>query len=107
DVSMAGGVSITVEVDPSRIARRLETRYLDVEATDIDHALELAIAARDAREALSIGLLGNCADVVPELLRRGAPIDVVTDQTSAHDPLAYVPSGIAFEDWAEERTRPG
>src|SRR6187551_2250560 len=61
-VTMAGGVSINVEIDPSRIARRLETRYLDVEANDIDHALELAIAARDAREPLSIGLLGNCAD---------------------------------------------
>jgi len=106
-VSMAGGVSINVEVDPTRIARRLETRYLDVEADDIDHALELAVAARDAREPLSIGLLGNCADVVPELLRRGAPIDIVTDQTSAHDPLAYVPTGIAVDDWADERTKPG
>ena len=106
-VSMAGGVSINVEVDPTRIARRLETRYLDVEADDIDHALELAVAARDAREPLSIGLLGNCAEVVPELLRRGAPIDIVTDQTSAHDPLAYVPTGIAVDDWADERTKPG
>ena len=105
-VSMAGGVSINVEVDPSRIARRLETAYLDVEADDLDHALQLAIEARDAKRALSIGLLGNCADVVPELLERQAPIDIVTDQTSAHDPLAYLPSGIAFEDWAEARTRP-
>src|SRR6476620_7319906 len=103
-VSMAGGVSINVEVDPTRIARRLETRYLDVEADDIDHALELAVAARDAREPLSIGLLGNCADVVPELLRRGAPIDIVTDQTSAHDPLAYVPTGFAPGDtWTVEQ----
>ena len=83
-VTMAGGVAICVEVDPSRIARRLETRYLDVEANDIDHALELATTAAGP---LSIGLRGNCADVVPELLRRGAPIDIVTDQTSAHDPL--------------------
>ncbi len=102
-VTMAGGVAICVEVDPSRIARRLETRYLDVEANDIDHALELATTASGP---LSIGLRGNCADVVPELLRRGAPIDIVTDQTSAHDPFAYLPSGIDFEDWAEARQRP-
>jgi len=105
-VTMAGGVCLCVEIDPSRIARRLETHYLDVEADDLDHALELAIAARDERRPLSIGLLGNCADVVPELLRRKAPIDVVTDQTSAHDPLAYLPSGIAFEDWETARERP-
>src|SRR3954449_2878473 len=103
-VSMAGGVSITVEVDPSRIARRLQTRYLDVEARDIDHALELATTAQGP---LSIGLLGNCADVFPELLRREAPIDIVTDQTSAHDPLAYVPSGFAVDEWATARTEPG
>src|SRR3954463_15565570 len=80
-VTMAGGVAICVDVDVSRIARRLETGYLDVEARDIDHALRLAT---EARGPLSIGLRGNCADVVPELLRRGAPIDIVTDQTSAH-----------------------
>ena len=101
-VTMAGGVAICVEVDPSRIARRLETGYLDVEADDIDHALRARDEARDAAP-LSIGLLGNCADVFPELLRRGAPIDIVTDQTSAHDPLAYLPSGHRFEDWAEAR----
>jgi urocanate hydratase len=103
-VTMNGGVAICVEVDPSRIARRLETRYLDVQADSIDHALALGAGADGP---LSIGLLGNCADVVPELLRRGAPIDIVTDQTSAHDPLAYLPSGIAFEDWAAARSRPG
>ena len=102
-VTMNGGVAICVEVDPSRIQRRLETRYLDVAADGIDHALELATTARGP---LSIGLLGNCSDVVPELLRRQAPIDIVTDQTSAHDPLAYLPSGVAFEDWAHERTQP-
>ncbi len=102
-VTMAGGVAICVEVDPSRIARRLETGYLDVEANGIDHALELATTATGP---LSIGLRGNCADVVPELLARKAPIDIVTDQTSAHDPFAYLPSGIDFEDWAEARQRP-
>src|SRR5690242_5138275 len=102
-VTMAGGVSICVEVDPSRIARRLETGYLDVEADSIDHALELATTANRPRP---IGLLGNCAEVFPEFLRRDAPIDIVTDQTSAHDPLAYVPSGCAPGDaWTVERAR--
>ncbi len=106
-VTMAGGVAICVDVDPSRIARRIEHGYLDVEADDLDDALRLAVAARDARRPLSIGVLGNCADVVPRLLAAGAPIDVVTDQTSAHDPLAYLPIGIAFEDWAQAaRTQP-
>jgi urocanate hydratase len=100
-VTMAGGVAICVDVDASRIARRIEHGYLDVEAADLEDALRRAVAARDARTPLSIGLLGNCADVVPRLLAMGAPIDVVTDQTSAHDPLAYLPSGVAFEDWHE------
>ncbi|MCD6728199.1 MAG: urocanate hydratase [Solirubrobacteraceae bacterium] len=99
-VTMAGGVAICVEVDRSRIVRRIAHGYLDVEADDLEGALRTAIEARDARRPLSIGLLGNCADVVPALLASGAPIDVVTDQTSAHDPLAYLPSGVAFEDWA-------
>src|SRR3954449_2480043 len=102
-VTMNGGVAICVEVDRSRIARRLQSGYLDVEADSIDHALELATAARGP---LSIGLLGNCADVFPELLARDAPIDIVTDQTSAHDPLAYIPSGSAPGDvWTVERAR--
>ncbi len=104
-VTMNGGVAIVVEVDPSRIARRIEHGYLDVEAKDVNDALRLAVEARDARKALSIGLLGNAAVVVPELLAKGAPIDVVTDQTSAHDPLAYLPVGVDFEDWHDARTR--
>src|SRR5690606_25720922 len=90
-VTMNDGVAICVDVDPSRIARRIEHRYLDVEARSIEHALELAYEARDARRPLSIGLLGNAADVFPRLLGMGAEIDIVTDQTSAHDPLAYLP----------------
>jgi urocanate hydratase len=106
-VTMAGGVAICVEVDPSRIARRLGHGYLDVEADGADDALRRAVEARDARRPLSIGLLGNCAEVVPRLLAAGAPIDVVTDQTSAHDPLAYLPAGVAFEDWQDAaRTDP-
>jgi urocanate hydratase len=98
-------VAICVECDPSRIDRRVEHRYCDVRVDSIDEALRLAEEAKAKREPLSIGLLGNAADVVPELLRRGAPIDIVTDQTSAHDPLAYLPRGVAFEDWAAEREK--
>ncbi|MFW5419327.1 urocanate hydratase [Nocardiopsis sp. CNT-189] len=100
-VTMNGGVAIVVECDASRIDRRIEHRYLDARAESIDEALRLAAEARDARRPLSIGLLGNAAEVLPELLRRGAPIDIVTDQTSAHDPLAYLPAGVAFEDWKD------
>ncbi len=100
-VTMNGGVAICVDCDPSRISRRIEHRYLDVEATSLAHALELATEARDKRQPLSIGLLGNAADVFPQLLAMDAPIDIVTDQTSAHDPLAYLPTGVAFEDMAD------
>ncbi|MGW4697567.1 urocanate hydratase [Kitasatospora cineracea] len=99
-VTMNGGVAICIDCDPSRIARRIEHRYLDVEARNLDHALQLAVEARDKRQPLSIGLLGNAADLLPQLLAMDAPIDVVTDQTSAHDPLAYLPTGVAFEDMA-------
>jgi urocanate hydratase len=102
-VTMNGGVALVVECDASRIQRRLETRYLDVEADDLDDALRRAEQARRDRTPLSIGLLGNAADVVPEILRRGAEVDIVTDQTSAHDPLAYLPVDVAFEDWQRER----
>ncbi|SEF80724.1 urocanate hydratase [Thermomonospora echinospora] len=104
-VTMNGGVAICVECDPSRIDRRVEHRYCDVRADDLDEALRMAEQARAERRPLSIGVLGNAADVVPELLRRGAPIDIVTDQTSAHDPLAYLPLGIAFADMAAERDK--
>ncbi|MGV8884785.1 MAG: urocanate hydratase [Microbacteriaceae bacterium] len=104
-VTMNDGVAICVDVDLSRIERRIEHRYLDVLATSIPHALELAYEARDARRPLSIGLLGNAADVFPALLSMGAEIDIVTDQTSAHDPLAYLPVSVAFDQWDAERTR--
>jgi urocanate hydratase len=102
-VSMNGGVSITVDCDPSRIARRIEHGYLDTAADSIDDALRRAVAARDKAEPLSIGLLGNAAEVLPRMLAMGAPIDVVTDQTSAHDPLTYLPRGVRFEDMAALR----
>jgi urocanate hydratase len=106
-VTMNGGVAICIDCDPSRIKRRIEHRYLDVEATSLAHALELATDARDKRQPLSIGLLGNAAELVPQLLAMDAPIDIVTDQTSAHDPLAYLPIGMAFDDMAEAaRSKP-
>ncbi|HJQ03439.1 MAG TPA: urocanate hydratase [Jatrophihabitans sp.] len=100
-VTMNDGVAICIECDPSRISRRIEHRYLDVQADSLSHALALAVEARDARKPLSIGLLGNAASLVPQLLANGAPIDIVTDQTSAHDPLSYLPIGVDFEDWKE------
>ena len=99
--TMAGGVCLCVEVDPSRIERRVATRYVD-EATDsVDDALRRVRAAAAERRPLSVALLGNAADVVPELARRGEPFDLVTDQTAAHDPLnGYVPSGLTVEEAA-------
>ncbi|CAN5595303.1 urocanate hydratase [soil metagenome] len=103
-VTMNDGVAICIECDPARIQRRIDHRYLDVSADSLEHAVELATEARDARKPLSIGVLGNAAELVPALLEQGAPIDIVTDQTSAHDPLYYLPVGTAFEDWDSERT---
>jgi urocanate hydratase len=102
-VTMNGGVVICVECDQSRITRRIEHGYLDEQAHDIDDAVRRAQAAKDKGQALSIGLLGNAADIFPALLTSGAPIDIVTDQTSAHDPLTYLPHGVAFEDMAALR----
>jgi urocanate hydratase len=102
-VTMNGGVAICVDCDQSRITRRIEHGYLDVQADDLDDAIRRAVAARDKSEPLSIGLLGNAADIFPALLAGDAPIDIVTDQTSAHDPLSYLPQGVAFEDMAALR----
>jgi urocanate hydratase len=79
--------------------RRLDTRYLDVIADDLDQGIELAVRAKRERRALSVAVIGNAAEVVPELLRRGVAVDIVTDQTSAHDPLAYLPIGVQPADW--------
>src|SRR5882757_3237578 len=102
-VTLNGGVAICVEADAERIERRLQHRYLDVRADDLEHALKLAVDAKAAKRALSIGLLGNAADVVPALLARGFEVDVVTDQTPAHDPLSYIPLGLSPEDAQELR----
>jgi urocanate hydratase len=97
-VTMNGGVAICIDCDERSIDRRVEHRFLDVKANSLDHALQLATEARDKREPLSIGVLGNAAELVPQLLAMDAPIDIVTDQTSAHDPLAYLPLGVDFHD---------
>ncbi len=102
-VTMNGGVAICIDCDPSRIARRIEHGYLDTAADDSGDALRRGTAARDAGQPLSIGLLGNAAEILPQMLAMGAPIDIVTDQTSAHDPLTYLPRGMAFEDMAALR----
>src|SRR6266699_3877843 len=102
-VTMNGGVAICVDCDQSRITRRIEYGYLDEQADDVDDAIRRAKAARNENKALSIGLLGNAADVFPLMLEIKAPIDIVTDQTSAHDPLTYLPQGVAFEDMAAMR----
>src|SRR5438477_3284756 len=103
-VTMNGGVAVCVEIDPDRIKRRLTTRYLDRETASVDEAAAWAEKAAASREAVSIGLLGNAADVFPELLRRGFPADVVTDQTSAHDPLGgYVPAGLTLDEASDLR----
>jgi urocanate hydratase len=103
-VTMNQGVVIAVEIDPTRIEKRLETRYLDEMVEDVDEAIDRAMAAKRDGRPLSIGLLGNAADVFPDLLARDVEIDVVTDQTSAHDPLnGYVPNGMTLAEALELR----
>lgn len=99
-VTMNDGVALCVDCDPRAIERRIEHRFLDVRADSLEHALQLAVEARDARRPLSIGLLGNAAELLPRMLAEGAPVDIVTDQTSAHDPLAYLPVGVDLDDMA-------
>jgi urocanate hydratase len=100
-VTLNGGVCLLVDVDAARLRRRVEHRYLDDVATDLDNAVARCEAARRERRAVSIGLVGNCARVLPELLRRGVEVDVVTDQTSAHDPLSYLPEDVDLADWPD------
>jgi urocanate hydratase len=104
-VTMNDGVAICVDVDQARITRRIEHRYLDEQADSVEDAVARAVAARDERRPLSIGLLGNAAEIFPQLLEMDAPIDIVTDQTSAHDPLSYLPIGVSVEDWPDDAAR--
>jgi urocanate hydratase len=98
-VTLNGGVCLVVDADASRLHRRVAHRYLDEVAAGVDDAVRRCLAAKRDGRALSVGLAGNCADVLPELLARGLEADVVTDQTSAHDPLSYLPSGVDLADW--------
>src|SRR5579871_2054498 len=105
-VTLNDGVVLAIDVDRSRIERRVETRYCDTLTEGLDEALSLCEAARNEGRALSVGLVGNCADILPEIVRRGVVVDVVTDQTSAHDPLnGYVPQGLSLEEAAALRLR--
>jgi urocanate hydratase len=97
-VTMNEGTCLMIDIDPTRLRRRVETRYLDEIADNLDDAIDRVLAYKDSRSAKSVGLVGNAATVLPELLRRGVPVDIVTDQTSAHDPLYYIPEGIDFDD---------
>ena len=97
-VTMNEGVCLVIDIDGTRLRRRVETRYLDEIANNLDDAIDRALAAKAQRKPLSIGLVGNAASILPELLRRDVPIDIVTDQTSAHDPLFYIPEEIDFDD---------
>ena len=103
-VTMNDGVALCVEVDPERVQRRVDHRYLDEVADDYDDALRRCLAAKAARRPLSVGLVGNAADVLPRLLADGFEADIVTDQTSAHDPLSYLPTDLT-EAAAEELRR--
>jgi urocanate hydratase len=98
-VTMNEGAVLIVDVDRARLQRRLDHGYLDELTDDLDDALARVTAAKNERRPLSVGLVGNAATVFAELLRRGAPIDIVTDQTSAHDPLTYLPEGVSVEEW--------
>ncbi|MDR7085254.1 urocanate hydratase [Aeromicrobium panaciterrae] len=104
-VTMNDGVALVVDVDETRLERRVKHGYLDEYWTDLDQAVERAVEAKSERRALSVGVLGNAATIFTELLERGTPIDIVTDQTSAHDPLSYLPEGISVDDWHAEAAR--
>ncbi|HRW00484.1 MAG TPA: urocanate hydratase [Tetrasphaera sp.] len=104
-VTLNEGACLIVDVDPHRLQRRVEHRYLDEVADDLDDAIEKALRAKAERRGHSVGVVGNAAEVFPELLRRGVDIDIVTDQTSAHDPLSYLPIGIDLDQWDEYATK--
>ncbi|MEU0795956.1 urocanate hydratase [Amycolatopsis sp. NPDC005961] len=98
-VTMNDGVALVIECDPQRAQRRVEHRYLDEVSGDLDNAIERVTRAKREKRPLSVGIVGNAAEILPELLRRGVEVDIVTDQTSAHDPLSYLPKGVGVEDW--------
>src|SRR5699024_1784574 len=95
------GTVLIVDVDRTRLERRRDHGYLDEVADDLDAAVARVVAAKQSKEAVSVGVAGNSAEVLPELLRRGVEVDIVTDQTSAHDPLSYLPEGVGTGEWHE------
>jgi len=104
--TLNGAVFLGIDVDPARIERRVSTGYCDRLALTLDEALDICEDAREQKRAVSVGLVGNCAEVLPELVRRGVKVDAVTDQTSAHDPLnGYVPAGLSLDDAATLREK--
>ncbi|WDZ87140.1 urocanate hydratase [Micromonospora cathayae] len=106
-VTMNGGVCLVLDVDRSRLERRVRDGYLDIVADSLDEALTWTVISKRDRLPLSVGVVGNAATIFPDLLRRGCPIDIVTDQTSAHDPLSYLPEGVELADAREyARTKP-
>ncbi len=100
-VTMNEGTCLMIDIDPTRLRRRVETRYLDELADNLDDAIDRVVKYTAQRKAISVGVVGNAATILPELLRRGVPVDIVTDQTSAHDPFYYIPEGIELEDARE------
>ena len=104
-VTMNEGVCLVAEVDPSRIERRLETRYLDRKAASLEEGIDAALAARDAKEAVSIAVEANAVDLLAALIERGVVPDALTDQTSAHDSLRYVPHGMSYREALALRER--
>jgi urocanate hydratase len=100
-VTMNEGTCLMIDIDPTRLRRRVETRYLDEIADSLDDAIARVVRYKEQRKAISVGVVGNAATILPELLERGVPVDIVTDQTSAHDPLFYIPEGIDFDDARE------
>ena len=104
-VTMNEGVCLMIDIDGTRLKRRVETRYLDEIADNLDDAIDRVLKAKQDRKAVSVGVVGNAAAIIPELLRRGVPADIVTDQTSAHDPLYYVPDGFEVAEAREYADR--
>jgi urocanate hydratase len=100
-ITMNDGAAICIDVDPTRLQRRVDHRYLDTWTDNVEEAIALATKAKAERRGYSVGLLGNAATLFADFLKRGVPIDIVTDQTSAHDPLSYLPEGVTVEEWSD------
>jgi urocanate hydratase len=100
-ITMNDGAAICIDVDPTRLQRRVDHRYLDTWTDNVEEAIALATKAKSERRGYSVGLLGNAATLFADFLKRGVPIDIVTDQTSAHDPLSYLPEGVSVEEWSD------